>query len=59
MIKLEMKYIYQEFLTNSGDNYDEKIYNKNNFTFILNNGYENIYYKIFLMDYDIKKIVTS
>ena len=46
-------------MTNSGDNYDERIYNKNNFTFILNNDYENIYYKIFLMDYDIKKILTS
>ena len=46
-------------MTNRGDNYDEKIYNENNFTFILNNDYENIYYKIFLMDYDIKKIVTS
>ena len=24
MIKMEMKYIYQELLTNSGDNYDKK-----------------------------------
>ena len=52
-------YIYQELLTNSGDNYAEKIYNKNDFTFILNDDYENIYYKIFLMDDDISKIVTS
>ena len=52
-------YVYQELLTNSGDNYAEKIYNKNDFTFILNDNHENIYYKIFLMDYDIKKIVTS
>ena len=49
-------YTYQELLTNSGDNYAEKIYNKNDFTFILNDNYENIYYKIFLMDYDIKKL---
>ena len=37
----------------------KKIYNKNDFTCILNDNYENIYYKIFPIDYDISRIVTS
>ena len=52
-------YAYQKLLTNSGDNYAEKIYCKNDFTFILNDNYENIYYKIYLMVDNIKKIVAS
>ena len=52
-------YAYQELLTNSGDNCSEKIYNKNDFNFILNDDYENIYYKVYLMDNDIFKMVTN